>query len=152
MTIREIVEGHKDGTLHGFSLAEAMHDYIEETGATQASIAEQLGISEAYISRLVGSYTSACPDLRDAWARGLVSLRCVFRLSGESEDAQREAVKKGPPPVQRARNMPTRAEIESVFPFVVAQSDIYRTLKWVLGEGPCPVEVPGITKNDTETA
>lgn len=85
---RELAHGQAIST---YELADYMA-HLRARGMSGKDVAQRLGRSETWVSRISHAYNRATPELREAWAKGKVPDDAVKMLAEVDAEAQPEAV------------------------------------------------------------
>jgi hypothetical protein len=96
-----------DNLLHAemssYDVAEQVIKMVEG-GSSQQSVADLIGKSRPYVSKLVGAWRGSCDELRSAWADGTVSYARVQELADLPHDQQVAALEAPPPEYEGRRS------------------------------------------------
>ncbi len=65
---------------------------LADRGVSNAAIADGIGKSRTYVSKMVTAWRGCCPELREAWSEGLIPYDRVKELAGQSPDDQISAL------------------------------------------------------------
>lgn len=91
--------------LSSYEIAERLAG-LAEAGRTQAELARQVGKSRTYVSRALKAWAGAGPELKGAWATGLLSYDAVKELADLDHDDQARAVARAEHEGERAKPGP----------------------------------------------